>query len=290
MQTQKAAVIGHPIRHTMSPFIHERLFSIAGIPMQYAVLDIDSLPEKINQLKTFDVFNVTIPYKEAIIPFLDELDDKAALFGSVNTVQIIDGKMKGYITDGAGCLGAIESAGINIAGRNLILGNGGTARAIAFETAYTNVNFDIVLAHRKSSEEKAQKIAQEIEAFAARRGTGKGKITCLPYEKLESAGHFDVVINATNVGMYPHLDNSPLTEAVLQNCTAVFDAVFNPEKTFLLKQAEAKGIPTVRGIDMLVRQAVAAHTWWYGTAFEDEQIRKLCEEAAKEMNRIFYNK
>ncbi len=290
MKTQRAAVIGHPIRHTMSPFIHQKLFQLSGIPMEYQVLDIENLSEEIRQLKKLDVFNVTIPYKEKIIPYLDELDDKAKLFGSVNTVQVKDGKMKGYITDGTGCLQAIESAGVNLNQRILILGNGGTARAVAFEIAYNYSDFDITLAHRNGSAEKAKKIADEIFSFTKNQERNGGTITCLSYKELPENGEYEVLINATNVGMYPNTEDSPVDSSVLRNCRAVFDAVFNPEETLLLKTAKQMGIPIIKGIGMLVRQAAAAHACWYQTTFTKRDIEQLCEDATKEMNRIFYHK
>lgn len=284
MRVQRAAVIGHPIRHTMSPFIHRRLFALGGIPMEYSVLDIGEPAQSLPKLRGYDVFNVTIPYKEALLPFLDELDGKAALFGAVNTVKVENGRMKGYITDGTGCLQAIESEGVGTRGKNVIFGNGGTARAIAFEMAYTNPDFDITIAHRAGSAGKAEKIAADIRRFAGARG----RIACLPYGQLAQAGPFELAVNATKLGMYPQPDASPVGRDVLCRCGAVFDAVFNPEQTLLLRTAQELGIPAVRGIGMLVRQAAAAHEIWYGSSFEEEQLQRLCGDTAAEMNRIFY--
>ena len=101
MRVQNAAVIGHPIGHTMSPFIHQRLFALEGIPVSYQVLDVPDLPAALPALRELDCFNITIPHKSAILPFLDGLEEKARLFGSVNTVQVKEGKLLGSTSDGA---------------------------------------------------------------------------------------------------------------------------------------------------------------------------------------------
>lgn len=289
MKLQKAAVIGHPIKHTMSPFIHKALFEAAGIEMQYSVLDIENIAEDIEILRSLDVFNVTIPHKENIISILDELDEKAAAFGAVNTVCVKNGKMTGHITDGAGCLSTIESEGVSTKGKTLILGSGGTARALAFELAYTNLNFDITLVHRPNSAEKANEISDDVKSFSGDKK--EGKVTCVTYEMLENSDEkYDLMINATNVGMFPNADACAVSDAVISRCDAVFDAVFNPEQTVLLSKAEKLGKKAIKGIGMLVRQAAEAHKIWYGSEFAESFIKQLCNDAADEMNRIFYNK
>lgn len=127
MRVQNAAVIGHPIGHTMSPFIHQRLFALEGIPVSYQVLDVPDLPAALPALRELDCFNITIPHKSSILPFLDGLEEKARLFGSVNTVQVKEGKLLGFTTDGAGCYKALENHGCDFSGRVLLLGNGGAA-------------------------------------------------------------------------------------------------------------------------------------------------------------------
>ena len=113
MSTKHYAVIGHPIGHTMSPFIHKRLFALAGVDADYTALDI--APERLeaeyrDTLKKLDGYNITIPHKQAIIPYLDALDDKAQMYGSVNTVRNRDGQAKGFTTDPDGFIKAVEAA------------------------------------------------------------------------------------------------------------------------------------------------------------------------------------
>lgn len=292
MQVQKAAVIGHPIGHTMSPFIHRRLFQLEGIPFVYQVLDVPDLPAALPALRELDCFNITIPHKSAILPFLDSLDAKARRFGSVNTVRVESGRMTGFTTDGAGCQKALENHGLDFSGRLLLLGNGGAARALAFEAADRQRDVDLTIACRENSQPKAVALAQEVAAFLRERGDSMFRLTVQTYEELESfcrweGRSFDLLLNATSVGMYPREGASPVSRQVVSRCGAVFDAVYNPAQTELLRLAEETGAQTVGGMEMLVYQAVAAHEIWYGTRFSQEDLWTLCRDAQEELTRLF---
>mgnify|MGYP000072387943 CR=1 FL=1 len=144
MQLRRFAVIGHPIGHTMSPFIHDRLFSLTGHKPEYSVLDVPSLTQALPALRTLDGFNITIPHKQYIIGYLDGLDKKAGLYGSVNTVK--NGEQSiGYTTDPDGFLKALEAAGMPLRGRVVILGTGGVARTMAYEAAKAGCNLTIAV-------------------------------------------------------------------------------------------------------------------------------------------------
>ena len=163
MSKRKYAVIGHPIGHTMSPFIHKRLFDLTGVDAEYTALDI--APEALageyeRTLKQLDGYNITIPHKQSIIPLLDSLDDKAKMYGSVNTVANAQGKSKGYTTDPDGFIKAIEAAGIKLDGRIMILGCGGVARTMAYEIALRNKPFEFAV--RRESVGKAGLLCLDI--------------------------------------------------------------------------------------------------------------------------------
>lgn len=289
MDIQNAAVIGHPIGHTMSPFIHERLFGLSGIPMRYQVLDVPDLGEAMPLLRGLDCFNITIPHKSAILPFLDGVDGEAGAFGSVNTVQVRGGKLYGYTTDGAGCRKALENHGLSFEGEVLLLGNGGAARAIAFEAARCVEGFRLTIAHRAGSRGKADAVAQELAAFARGRGDRRFWIMTESYEELglDKSKKFDLLINCTSVGMYPRVGESPVGRDVVERCGAVFDAVYNPGRTRLLQMAEEAGAKAVGGMEMLVYQAVAAHEIWYGSRFEAADVAALCGDAERELEKRF---
>lgn len=287
MNLNRFAVIGHPIGHTMSPFIHKRLFALSGHAPEYVVLDVPSIPEKIGILREKDGFNITIPHKSAILPYLDEIDEKAALFGSVNTVKAENGRLCGYTTDGVGCYKALRRFALDFDGALLILGRGGAARAIAFEAVLTAEKPQIDFACRGESMEKAAELCAELSALCEKQGK-VGTFRVLSYEALaaEDKG-YDLVLNTTSVGMYPKTGVSVVGAEVLKRCKAAFDAVYNPGETEFLRLAKENGLVTVGGMGMLVCQAVAAHEIWYGAVFEDGDIERLIADAEAETERVF---
>ncbi|ANU53349.1 shikimate dehydrogenase [Acutalibacter muris] len=285
MKTQKAAVIGHPIGHTMSPFIQERLFGLSGIPMEYQVIDVPNLADALPKLRELDCFNITIPHKTGIIPYLEDMCESARLCGSVNTVKVTDGRLYGYTTDGAGAAVSLAVHGLDFCRRVLILGNGGAARAIAFQAAVNRPDFDISIAHREGSCDKAMALAGELADFARARGDKKFRITVMSYRELEDepGKEYGLLVNTTSVGMYPEVKACPVSGRVVERCEAVFDAVFNPGETELLKLAKELRKKTVPGMGMLVCQAAYSHKIWYGTEFRNEDILQLIEEAKEEL-------
>lgn len=287
MPLQSFAVIGHPIGHTMSPFIHRRLFALSGFCPDYTVLDVPDLPAAMDTLRRMDGFNITIPHKSAILPLLDAVDEKAALFGSVNTVKAENGRLQGYTTDGIGCRKSLLRCGLDFGGEMLILGRGGAARAIAFEITLTCTAPHIDFACREGSMEKAEILCTELSALCAKLGK-PGVFRVLSYAALEQeTKRYDLVLNTTSVGMYPKTGVSVVDETILQRCKAAFDAVYNPGETEFLRLAKANGLSVVGGMGMLVCQAVAAHEIWYGASFKDQDIEQLIVDAEAETERIF---
>lgn len=287
MDISRFAVIGHPIGHTMSPFIHARLFALSGLSPAYDVLDVPVLSAQLPALRALSGFNITIPHKSAILPFLDAVDEKAALFGSVNTVKNESGRMTGYTTDGVGCEKALRRCGLDFSGRLLILGRGGAARAVAFEAVLSADAPQIDFACRAESMEKAGALVDELSALCGRLGK-KGAFRVLDYAALESGGgRYSLALNATSVGMYPNTGKSVVGESVLARCGAAFDAVYNPGETEFLRTAGRLGLKTVGGMGMLVCQAVAAHEIWYGARFADGDVERLILDAEAETKRLF---
>lgn len=277
MKIDKFAVIGHPISHTMSPFIHRKLFEMSNFNPQYDVLDIENLDESIENLKTYDGINITIPHKTGIIKHLSFIEDKAQSCGSVNTLKIEDGKISGYTTDGGGAVRAITAGNGNCSGTTLLLGNGGAARAIAYEL--DNLSQKLIIAGR--NKDKVAKLASEYK-----------NIIPMSIEEVENDKtlSFDLMINATSVGMTPNIGVSPVTAGLVARCVTIFDAVYNPEETELIKICKSLDKNVVYGMDMLVYQAVTAHQIWYGAEFEKEKIKVLIEDAKRECVRLFPSK
>ncbi len=274
------AVIGHPIGHTMSPFIHKRLFDLAGIDAEYTKLDIapENLGEEYERtLKQLDGYNITIPHKQNIIPLIDSLDDKANMYGSVNTVMNTDGKAKGYTTDPDGFMKAIEAAGIALDGRIMILGCGGVARTMAYEIALRHKPFEFAV--RREDVGKAGLLCLDITRKLPETEVSFGLID-------QIIGSVDVLINATPVGMYPNSDAQPIHNCAIGRCGAVFDAIYNPLETALVKRARANGAKAEGGMSMLVWQAVVAHQIWDGSVYDQKDIDRLVLDCAEEMKRF----
>lgn len=275
---KKYALIGHPLGHSMSPFIHRRLFEEAGRDTEYSLEDI--APEDMHSklpalLESANGLNVTIPHKVPVIDFLDQLDESAQRYNSVNCICRRDGKLTGFNTD---CDGFLRSVPLkNLGGKVLLLGCGGVGRMMAIEAARHGA--DITMAIIPEAREMADVLAEEVK-----EKTGVSVKTVMMNE---IAGCFDLLINATPVGMYPKTDACPVSDEVIGNCKAVFDAIYNPTKTKLISIAEEKGIPTVGGMSMLVLQAVTAHEIWDGDSYSDEQINKIITEAVEIVDRDF---
>ncbi len=281
MSKKEYAVIGHPIGHTMSPFIHNRLFELSGVDAQYSVIDVE--PQQLareyhEKLSKLDGFNITIPHKSAIIPLLSSLDKKAELYGSVNTV---DASGKGYTTDPDGFLQALKSNGIPVDGNVVILGTGGVARTMAFEAAKAGAAITIAVRHEDIHMVSA--LACEIME--------KTIHPCISTCYIDRLSHvdktIDLLVNATPLGMYPNVDAMPVGEDIIKNCDAVFDAVYNPLETKLVKTAKALGKKAVGGMTMLVWQAVVSHQIWDGSAYDVKDIEQLCADASQELKKKF---
>lgn len=260
------ALIGNPLGHSLSPAIHKELFALSGVSASYSLLEIE--PEKLpaafdNELRRLNGFNVTIPHKLAVIPFLDGLSPRAALFGSVNTVENDNGTLKGHNTDCSGFLKALDMAEIELKGSVLILGAGGVARTFAFESALAGA--DITLAVRNP--EKAAGLRNELKE----KLETETKLILLD----EVGGGYDLIINATPCGMFPNVQAAPISEEAVKNSGAVFDSIYNPKETLLLKYARENSVKHSNGLSMLVWQAAKAEEIWNGVKFENDDITKV---------------
>ncbi len=276
---KRYAVIGHPLGHTMSPFIHNRLFKLGGMDATYEAIPTppENLSETVNLLKKYDGFNITIPHKTAILPFLSQVTDDAKLYGAVNTVRVDGEALIGHSTDADGFLGALEIENIPLKGSVLILGCGGVSRTIATECAKKGLT--VTLAVRQSSMEKAKALAKIPENLF-----GKA-INCT--DLLNPIGSFDLLVNGTPVGMHPNFNECPLSDELLKKTPYVFDAVYNPCDTLLIKKSKTFGNTAVSGMGMLVMQAAKAQSFWYGATFKKDDLLTLIKDANDEMRRLF---
>ena len=267
----KFGLIGHPLGHSMSPLIHEKLFKLSGISdSSYELIDIapENLSTDVENLRQLRGFNIT--HKTAIIPFTDSLAESAQRYNSVNCIHNDNGKFIGYNTD---CDGFLRSAQLlPIGGDVLILGCGGVGRMIAIETALHGAN--ITLAVIPQDIQTAQLLMAEILSKCADASVRIELIS-------EVNGNYDLLINATPVGMFPKTDACAVSDEVIRNSASIFDVIYNPTETLLMKKARAMGKTAVGGAAMLVYQAVKAHEIWYGGEFNPEDISDIIADVEK---------
>jgi shikimate dehydrogenase len=261
-KTQICAIIGDPVEHTMSPPMHNAAFQELGL--DYIYIPFQVKPEQLKQavagLRALNVrgFNVTIPYKVSVIPLLDKLDPLAEKIGAVNTVVNENGKLKGYNTDAEGFLRVLKEHGFKPKNKKVvILGAGGASRAISFILAQKGASLTIL--NREQELDWAVDIARLVNA------NFKQEVKALELGHLaEVLPGTDLLVNATSVGMSPAVKDSLVPAKLLKGVPLVFDIVYNPVQTKLLKDAAAAGAQTIGGVDMLVWQGALAFEKWTG--------------------------
>ncbi|MCA0970007.1 shikimate dehydrogenase [Halobacillus litoralis] len=258
----KLGLIGHPVGHSMSPWIHHQLMEQQGLTGSYELFDIspEQFDTKIEQLKSegLDGFNVTVPHKERIIPHLDRLDESAKALGAVNTVKCTPEGWVGYNTDGTGFVDSLRNRfpeALQEQSSVLLLGSGGAARGIYFALLQTGVK-RVDIANRTIA--RAEAIIDS--------GGGRVASSSLDLDQAEAElGHYDVVIQTTTVGMSPNSDEHIVSADRITKGTVVSDIVYRPMKTKFLEEAEKQGAALHFGHEMLLQQAVYAFKIWTRT-------------------------
>lgn len=266
---KKYMVIGDPIQHSMSPIMHNDLFQYYGIDAHYDLFHIKRgmLQDGVKKLRAMNVdgFNVTVPHKTDIMPFLDRLDPLSEAIGAVNTVVNENGQLVGYNTDGSGFLRSLESSLPDLKNRKvLIIGAGGAARAIYFTLAHYGIStIDIVnRTADKGIKLKADcpyKVNTEILDFSSAE------------KRIEV---YSLLIQTTSIGMSPEIDKVPLSVDRIKEEAFVSDIIYNPVETKFLQMAKQKGAMVQNGIDMFVYQGALAFEKWQGIFPDVERMRK----------------
>ena len=258
--TNIVGLIGHPVEHSFSPPMHNAAFRALDMDYAYVAFDVEpsNLKSAIEGARSLNIkgFNVTIPHKIEVMQYLDEIDEVADLIGAVNTIDFKD--MKGYNTDGIGAVKAIEEV-TPIKNRNVVIaGAGGASRAISFYIAKYGAD-SITILNRNT--EKAQHLASDVSGSGFIDEVGSDSISQIG-DYLENA---DILINTTPVGMHPNVDAKPIANACdMHEDMTVFDAVYNPNKTVLIKEAIKAGAKPVYGIKMLLYQGAESFKIWTG--------------------------
>ncbi|MBL4977245.1 shikimate dehydrogenase [Bacillus halotolerans] len=264
-------VIGNPIAHSMSPDIHNAALKDLGLDGHYHAFKVeeDSLEDAVKGIRALGVqgINVTVPHKVSIMDHLDHIDESAKVLGAVNTVRREGDKLVGYNTDGEGFVKSL----MRILDKPiselsfLMIGAGGAARAIFTTIVRDNPEkFDIC----NRTIEKAKQLAESAPSFR--------NVEVLSIKEAEERlEQYDVMIHTTSVGMYPNVEDIPLSLQRAASSAVVCDIVYNPIQTSLLKEAKQKGLKTLDGVGMFVEQAALSFRLWTGHEPDVEKMRSI---------------
>jgi shikimate dehydrogenase len=264
------ALIGDPVAHSVSPAMHNAAFRALGLNYVYLAFRVAAadLGQAVAGLRGLGLrgANTTIPHKTTVLPLLDGIDAQARRIGAVNTIVNEGGKLTGHNTDAPGFLAAVRRGGFEPEGeRAVVLGAGGAARAVVFALREAGASVAIV----NRSRDTARVLANETGAIA--------------FELTEAGFHAalagaSLMVNATSVGMSPDDDSTPLPANLLRPGLVVFDTVYRPRQTRLLREAEAAGCVAIGGLEMLVEQGALAFELWTGKTAPREVMRQAASE------------
>ncbi|MCC6484090.1 MAG: shikimate dehydrogenase [Armatimonadetes bacterium] len=258
------AVFGCPIDHSRSPVMHNAAIRALGLDAVYVPFRVEPgrLPEAIAGMRALGMggVNLTIPLKEMAVALVDRLSPEAQRIGAVNTLWWDNDMLAGHSTDGEGFLRSLQEFQGGLPRRALVLGAGGSARAVCFALADHGVK--ITIANRTL--EKGQKIAVEIARIV--QGSHPSAISTEPDDLRDAVRHSDLIVNCTSVGMGSKADSSPLPPDCIDGHHVVYDLIYNPSQTRLLVEAREKGARVLNGVDMLVHQGALSFELWTGIA------------------------
>lgn len=279
---RKYCILGETLKHTMSPPIHARLFELRNREFEYVIREIkpDDLKDSSGELNAMAGYNITIPHKVAIIDCIDKLDKSAKRYNSVNCVDNKDGVLTGYNTDCDGFLETVHSMGADLSGEVLLIGCGGVGRMIAIESALAGASLNIAVL--ESDIPLALQVEKEIKAMKS-----DAEISIVLNTEIDKSKTYDLLVNACPVGMYPKIENCPVSDEIIQKCNAVFDLIYNPSETKLMQKAKEMGKKAVGGMAMLVWQAVSAHRIWDGDEYTQNEVNGIIDEMNEIVKRDF---
>ena len=260
--TALCAIILHPAGHTLSPVLHREAYRELGIDASYLAFDVppEQLGAAVGGMRALGIrqLSVSLPHKEAVLALADRVSTEAERIGAANTLTLAGSEIAADNTDWLGVLRTLEPLGPWRGARATVLGAGGAARAIVY--ALGELGLEVAIANR--TPERAARVAADLGARVASVDE--------PY---------DLLVNATPVGLHPDVEGLPIPVAALRKGTAVFDSVYRPLETRLLREAAARGCRTVDGLGMLVHQAAEQVRLWSGRAPDPERLRRAALEA-----------
>lgn len=285
--TQMVGLIGWAVEHSLSPAMHNAAFDALGLNWRYVPLPVPpgQVEAAVRGLAAlgFRGANVTVPHKQAVVATLTSIGDSATLLGAVNTIVIGRGEsgsaiISGHNTDSEGFVAALRDGGYEPAKgeRAIVVGAGGAARAAAFGLLRSGAGEVIVL---NRTLKRAEALVSDLRAFAD-QGLRLHALTLTDEDLIESARTADLLVNATTVGMWPRVENSVWPESLpIPAHLTIFDLVYRPIETHLLRQARESGAQAINGLGMLIRQGVIAFEMWTGESAPADVMRAACEQA-----------
>ncbi len=279
VNTKLIAIIGNPVQHSLSPLIHNSAFQNQGLNFIYVAIDLanENLSKAVEGLSAlgFSGINVTIPYKEAVVPYMDHLSDVAHTIGAVNTIVCKDGALYGDNTDVAGFLSPIQEFEIKRTPMT-ILGAGGAARAAAYGLLSAFDPQPLTIVARRVNQ--AQKIASDLREISH-------QVEVKDFESATPAIQKSrLIVNSTPVGMHPNVDETPWRQCHdFSSDQIIYDLVYRPKNTQFLQQAKLQGATIIGGLEMLIQQAAVAYWQWTHQEMPIEIVRNRL------MKKLAYN-
>lgn len=276
--TVLTGLLGSPVAHSISPMMHNEAFRQLGLDFAYLAFDVgtDHLKTAVDGLKVMGVrgFNLTMPDKNLMCSLVDKLSPAAEIGGAVNTVVNDDGFLTGYTTDGIGFMRSVAEAGEDIIGKKMtLLGAGGAAASIMIQAALDGVAEISIFNIRDTFFTRAESIIEKLKEKT------ECKLNLYDFSDPEvvkrEIAESRILVNGTSIGMAPNTDRSIITDkSVFRRDLFVFDVIYNPEETLLLKMAKAAGCKTLNGLNMLLYQGAAAFELWTGRKMPVEIIKE----------------
>jgi shikimate dehydrogenase len=276
-RTQVCAVIGNPIEHSLSPAIHNAAFGALGLDFVYLAFRVEDVPAVMagmRALPNFRGMSVTIPHKIAVMAHMDAIDPVDRAIGSINTVVRDGDRLVGFGTDGPGALKALSDAGVSLDGKTvLMLGAGGAARAIAFTLAWKTPLKTLAMLDINAP--MLDGLVHDLRA-GTRAEIAPAVLT--PDTLAAAMAQADVVIHCTPIGMHPKVDATLVPAELFRPGQVVFDIVYTPLETRLLREAQAQGCTTIPGVEMFLNQAVLQFERFAGAPAPVETMRTVLLE------------
>jgi shikimate dehydrogenase len=275
--TQLCAVIGNPVNHSLSPALHNAAFDALGLDFVYVAFRVEALAGALAGMRALTGFrgmSVTIPHKIEAMRYVDEIAEVDRSIGSINTIINDNGKLIGLGTDGPGALKALIDGGVELAGKSiLMLGAGGAARAIAFTLARSAAPSSLTIMDIN------EPVLRGLEADLKKGTQVSIKASIMADVTLaETMGYADLIINCTPLGMHPNEEVSAVPAELFRQGQVVFDIVYTPLETKLLRDARACGLRTVSGVEMFINQAALQFQYFTGSSAPVEVMRSVVME------------